>query len=114
MGKLISIFTTAAPVGVATRDLVTAFGAILAMLGVLGLLSQEQVDELTKQAPVVFTALGTLIYAAMTIYRSFAKSSSNKAAAAAKEIDAKIPKADPVVIERPGYVANIVVPPDGK
>jgi len=112
LSKLLTPFTTAAPVGVAMRDFITGIGAILAMLGVLGFLTDDQVAELTRQAPAVLTAIGTLIYGAMTIYRSLTKSSSDKAAEAAKQIDAKVPKEAQVVIKTPGGRPDIVVQPD--
>ena len=48
--------TTARPVGVAIRDGVVIIGSIIAVLGVLGLLSPEQVAELTQAAPAFMTA----------------------------------------------------------
>jgi hypothetical protein len=112
LGKLLKPLTTAAPLGVATRDLVTGIGAILAMLGILGFLTDEQVAELTKQAPALLTALGTLIYVSMSIYRALFKSSSDKAAEVAKEVDAKIDPNSPVVIKTPAGVPDITVPAD--
>ena len=111
LGKLFSPLTTAAPSGVALRDLITGVGAVIAMLGVLGFLTAEQVAELTKQAPSLLTAIGVVIYGAMSIYRVFTKSSSDKAAAAAKQIDTLLDPQEPVRIQTPGAMPDILVMP---
>jgi hypothetical protein len=111
-GKLTSIFTTAQPVGVATRDIITGLGAILAMLGVLGFLSEQQVQELTRQAPAVLTALGPVIYGGMTIYRTLFKSSSDVAAEVARQVDDRvIGQGTSAVVETPAGLPNIEVRP---
>lgn len=113
--KILATFTTAAPTGVALRDLITGIGAALAVLGVLGFLTEEQVAELTKQAPALVTALGAVIYAGMSIYRILFKSSSDTAAAVAKKVDSKLDPTLPVVIMTPEQnKPNIVVQPVGK
>lgn len=114
LDKIFSPFTTAAPVGVAIRDVVVAIGVILGTLGTLGMLSAEQVDQFrsyleTITDPAVLTSVGVLMTAAMSIYRTFWKSSSDKAAEVAKQIDAKIPKGDTVEVVMPGKSANIKV-----
>jgi mitochondrial fission protein ELM1 len=85
---------------------------VLAVLGALGLVDEEQRAVLTEQAPILFTALGTVIAVGMGIYRNRTKASSDKAAEVAKEVDAKIPKADPVIVQTPGLQPNIVVAGD--
>lgn len=110
LGKIFSPFTSATAGGVATRDVTMIIGAILAVLGVLGFLSEDQVKSLTEQAPVIFTAIGTVVTIGMSIYRIITKSSSDKAAEAAKEIDAKVPVSSPVEIVTPGNAPNIIVP----
>lgn len=102
--------TTARPVGVAVRDGIVIAGSIIAVLGVLGLLSPEQVAELTQAAPAFMTALGAVITGGMSIYRVVTKSHSDKAAEVAKEVDAKVPAAAPVEIKTPPGVPDIVVP----
>lgn len=95
MSILSTIFkplTTATPAGVATRDLVVIVGSIIAVLGALGFLTPDQVAELTRQAPVLLTAIGTIMVAGMSLYRALFKSSSNKAAEVAKQVDKSIPK----------------------
>lgn len=108
-----NIFTTAAPTGVAVRDITVIVGAVITVLGVLGLLDEEQRKTLTEQAPELMTAVGTLITIGTSIYRVVTKSHSDKAAEVAKEIDAKIPEAEPVVIKTPSHQPDIVVQPKG-
>jgi hypothetical protein len=113
--KLLTPFTTAAPLGVAVRDVAVALGVILATLGTLGMLSPEQVDQFrsyleTITDPTVIAAFGVLLGVGTSVYRTFWKSSSDRGAEVAKETDAKIPKDDPVVIETPGHRPNIIVP----
>jgi len=117
LGKLLSPFTTAAPVGVALRDVVVALGALITLLGILGVLTPEQVKELQRivedvsgQWPALMTAFGFLLGAGMSIYRIVFKSSSDKAAEAGKQIDAKLAPEAKVEIVTPGSGPNIVVP----
>ncbi|HTV67503.1 MAG TPA: hypothetical protein VMF90_03105 [Rhizobiaceae bacterium] len=112
--KLLSPLTTAKASGVVLRDAIVVVGSIIAILGMLGFLSPEQVEELTRQAPALLTALGTAIVAGMSIYRAVFKSSSDKAAVAAKEIDTKLPVNASVKIETPAGQPDIVVTPAGK
>lgn len=106
-----NILTTAEPIGVTTRDIVQIFGAVLTVLGSLGLVDEEQRAVLTEQAPILFTALGAVITVGIGIYRNRTKSHSDKAAEVAKEVDAKIPVAEPVVIKTPAHQPDIVVAP---
>lgn len=110
LGKLFSPFTTAAPIGVVMRDIALAVGSILTVLGVLGLLSEEQVAALTEQAPVLFTSIGAVIAASVSVYRTITKSSSDKAHEVAKQVDQKVPPSAPVVITTPTGVPDIRVP----
>lgn len=102
--------TTARPVGVAVRDGIVIVGSIIAVLGVLGLLTPEQVAELTQAAPALMTAIGAAITGGMSAYRILTKSHSDKAAEVAKEVDAKVPPAAPVEIKTPSGVPDILVP----
>lgn len=116
MGKLLSIFTTAAPIGVATRDIVVIIGAVLSMLGILGVLTPEEisqlraiVDDITGNWPAIMASVGVITTAGMSVYRILRKSSSDKAAEAAKKIDAQVPKEASVVIKTPAGKPDIVV-----
>lgn len=112
--KILSPFTTAKASGVATRDITMMIGAILAILGALGFLTPEQVEALTSQAPVMFTAAGVILAGAVSTYRVLTKSSSDKAAEAAKKIDAELPASAKVEIVTPGDKPNIIVPGEKK
>jgi hypothetical protein len=114
LGKLLSPLTTAAPIGVIIRDVVVALGTILATLGSLELLTPEQIATIQKWLdaiadPAFITAIGALMTIGMMIYRALAKSMSDKAAEVAKQVDAKIPPADTVVVKTPGSQADIRV-----
>ena len=109
--KLLTPLTTASSVGVAIRYLTTIAGSVIAILGILGWLTPEQSDALTKQVPEVLAAMGALIAAAVPLYAIVTKSFSDKAAEAAKKIDKEIPPAATVVIETPGSGPNIYVDP---
>lgn len=110
LGKLLAPLTTATSIGVAIRYLSTIAGSILAILGVLGWLTEDQVTALAQQVPEMLAAIGALIALIVPIYATLTKSSSDKAAAAAKQIDAKLPRGDDVVIMRPGAYPDIRVP----
>lgn len=114
MGKLLSIFTTSASVGVSIRYLTAIIGSALTIIGILGWLSPEQVEALRTQVPELLSAIAALATVIVTVYATITKSSSDKAAAAAKQIDAKVPKNSQVVIKSPGSRSDIVVQPDGK
>jgi len=114
LGKLLSPFTTATAGGTVFRDLFIAAGAIITILGALGVVSQDQVDALraavTKISDhAVLTAVGVLMAVGMSAYRAIFKSSSNKAAEASKRIDAEMPKDAPVIIKTPSGQPDIVV-----
>lgn len=115
--KLIEPFTTSKPIGVAVRDVAVSLGVILAMLGTLGMLTPDQVEEIkgylaTVTDPAVLAAFGVLLGTGTSIYRTLTKSHTDKAAKVAKEVDAKIPKADDVTIQTAGHQPNIVVKAD--
>jgi uncharacterized membrane protein YebE (DUF533 family) len=115
LGKLLTPLTTAQPIGVVIRDIVVALGTILATLSSLGLLTAEQIAMIQKYLdavadPAFLAAVGALITIGMMAYRAVAKSSSDKAAEAAKQIDAKLPPSEPVVIKTPAGSADIRVP----
>lgn len=115
LGKLLTPFTTATASGTVFRDVFIMVGAVITILGALGIVSQEQVAALraavTKLSdPAVLAAIGILMAAGMSAYRAVFKSSSNKAADAAKAIDAKLDPEEQVVIKTPAGVPDIVVP----
>ena len=112
------IFTTANSIGVVLRYLGTIIGALLAIAGILGVLTPEQIAEITQkvrdisaQLPELLTAIGALMAIVIPAYAAVTKASSDKAAEVAKEVDAKVPTESPVVIKTPPGVDDIVVLP---
>jgi hypothetical protein len=108
--------TTATSVGVAIRYAITIIGSVVTILSILGWLTPEQVKDLMQkvqdisiQVPALLTAVAGLITLATSIYAVITKSSSDKAAKAAKQIDLKIPPSQDVVIQTPVDVPDIVV-----
>jgi hypothetical protein len=119
--KLLSPFTTATSAGVTIRYIITIITSMLAILGTLGLLTPEQVEdvlrkvqEISGQLPALLAAVSGLIAVFVPIYAAMTKSSSDKAAKVAKEVDEQIPASAPVTIKTPEGVPDIVVPADKK
>lgn len=106
-----NIFTTAAPIGVVMRDIAVATGAIVTMVGTLGLLDADQVQTITEQAPVLMTALGGVATAGVMIYRALTKSTTDRGLEVAQKTDAEIPPSSKVEVVKPGSEPNIVVQP---
>ncbi len=109
---LLKPFVTSAASGVSTRYLTVIVSTALTVLGLLGWLDDSQVDALKDAVPELLAAVTALIAAGVPIYAAITKSSSDRAAEAAKQIDAKIPKAEPVVIKGASKAPSIVVQPD--
>lgn len=113
---LLKPFTTATAGGTVFRDAFIAVSSIVAVLGTLGVLGPEQVealrqavDNISGQWPQIVTALGAVGAAGMSIYRALYKSSSDKAAEAAHQIDTQLAPAEPVVIKTPSGQPDITV-----
>jgi hypothetical protein len=102
--------TTATSLGVAIRYIATIAVSMITILGILNLLTTQQVDDLSKSVPDLVTAITALLTVLIPLYATIFKSSSDKAASAAKEIDKKIPAGAPVEIVTPGAAPNIVIP----
>ncbi|MCZ4501021.1 MAG: hypothetical protein JWQ74_3576 [Marmoricola sp.] len=116
--QILSPLTTATSVGVAIRYVVTIISSIIAILSILGWLTPEQVQEIARkveqisgQVPGLIAAVAGLVALLTPIYAIMTKSSSDKAAEAAKQIDDRIPAGDTVHIPTPPGVPDIVVPP---
>lgn len=107
----LKLLTTAEPIGVATRDIVVIVGAALTVLGTLGLLTEEQVQTLTEQAPILLASLGAVMTVGMSVYRTITKSMSDRAAEVAKETDAAIPPSQTVTVKTPAGEPDIKVGP---
>ncbi|MBR2689151.1 MAG: hypothetical protein IKE42_14965 [Aquamicrobium sp.] len=109
--SIASLFTTSAPIGVTIRYLGAILGTALTVAGALGLLDQAQVDALRNEIPGFLSALAGLATFAITVYAIFTKSSSDKAAEVAKQVDAKLPAESSVVVKTPSGEPDIVVHP---
>lgn len=119
--KLTAFFTSATAPSVALRYVSAIVGATLLILSTFGLMSKEQAADLTAQLAtagsqilVIVGAIGGLLTLLAPIYATMTKSSSDKAAAVAKEVDKQVPVSAPVVIKTPEGVPDIVVPPTAK
>ena len=108
--KFFNPLTTATSIGVTIRYLTTIVGTLIAILGILNWLTPAQVLELSKQVPELFGAIAALIAAFVPLYAIMTKSSSDRAAEVAKQVDAQVPVTAPVVIKTPPDVPDIVVP----
>lgn len=86
--KILTPITTAAATGVAFRYISTIAASLLAMLGIMGWLSAEQVAGLTKAIPELLAAVAAVWAIAVPIYAMVTKSSSDPAAEVAKQADA--------------------------
>jgi hypothetical protein len=111
--------TTATSLGVAIRYLITIVGSVTAILGIVGWLTPEQVAELSQkvqdisaQLPGLVAAVSGIVALIVPLYAMATKSSSDKAAEVAKEVDKHIPDSASVTIKTPEGVPDIVVPAD--
>ena len=114
--KIFNPLTTATSLGVAIRYLITIAGSILAILGILGWLTPDQVQALSQkvqdisaQLPGLLAAVSGLVALIVPLYSMATKSSSDKAAEVAKEIDKKMPAESDVMIKTPGIAPDIFV-----
>lgn len=117
LDKLLSPLTTAAPIGVAARSLLSLVLALIMFLSVLGWLTPEQAEALNKtvndiagQLPGLLAAVSAFALAVLEAYRIISKSMSDKAAEAGKQIDAKLAPDETVVVKTPAGQSDIVVP----
>lgn len=107
LAKILKPFVTSAATGVTTRYLTVIISTAITVLGLLGWLDAGQVAALKGTVPELLAAVTGLITVLVTAYAILTKSSSDKAAEVAKEVDAN-PGA-PVVIKTPAGVPDIVV-----
>jgi hypothetical protein len=116
-----NLFTSATAPSVAIRYITTIVGSLVFILATIGALTPEQVaritevvDKISGRLPELIAAIAGLVALIAPIYATMTKSSSDKAAAVAKEVDKQIPASAPVVIQTPDSQPNIVVPPSAK
>lgn len=112
------IFTTANSAGVVLRYLGTILGSLLAIAGILGVLTPEEIASITAkvrdisaQLPELLTAIGALMAIVIPTYAAVTKASSDKAAEVAKEVDKLVPPEQTVVIKTPVGIPDVIVPP---
>jgi hypothetical protein len=115
--KLLKPLTTARAGGVVFRDAFIAVGALITLLGIVGVLTPDQVIELKRvvedisgQWPAIAMALGALMTAGMSFYRAIYKSSSDRAAEVAKQVDEKLPPNVGMTLTTPGDLPNLTLP----
>lgn len=108
--------TTAAPIGVALRYISTIISSVLAIVSIIGWLTPEQVaslslkvQQISGHVPELVTAISGLVALLVPVYAMLTKSSSDRAAEAARQIDRNISAENAVVIATPPGVADIVV-----
>ncbi len=113
LGKLLSPITSPDVIGVNVRYFLIALGPVLVAFGVL---TQEQFDAVQAYLvnPEVIAAIAGIITLFVWLYGVFTKSSTAKADAAAKAIDAEVPANAPVKIETPPGNPDIIISGDGR
>jgi fumarate reductase subunit D len=72
--KLLTPLTTATAGGVALRYATSIVASIIALLGVLGLLTPDQVESLTRLVPELFAAVAALVAVVIPLYATLTKS----------------------------------------
>lgn len=108
---ILTPFTTASSIGVAIRYTSTIIGAIVTILGFLGWLTPEQVEQLTQAMPELATAIGALVMAGIPVYAIITKAFSDKAAAAARVIDVERASGNVVSVKDQIGRTLAIVPP---
>ncbi len=74
LGKLLTPLTTATAGGVAVRYITSIVASIIAILGILGLFSPDQVESLTRLVPELFAAGAALVAVLIPLYATITKS----------------------------------------
>lgn len=118
LSTLLKPFTTPTAAGTVFRDLFLAAGAVITILGILGILTPEQVaslraaiEQISGQWPAIVAAVGVLMAAGMSLYRAVFKSQTKQEAEVIAAIREELPPQATVEIKTPGSAPNIVVPP---
>lgn len=104
-----NVFATATATGVAVRYISAMLGMVVAVVGLLGWIPPEQVEELRAMVPDAATAVGALLSVVVTVYAVTTKSSSDKAAVVAKTVDSEVPKSAPVIVTTPDGRTSVTV-----
>lgn len=114
--KLLSPFTAPGAGGTVFRDAVIAIGALLTVIGSLGVDAawiesvKSALDSLLD--PAISAAFGVLIMAAMSVYRAVFKSTTPEGEDAAKKTEAFVSgDISAAVVHTPAGVPDIVLKP---
>lgn len=109
LATILKPITTATMTGSSTRYIIVIISTVLTTASLFGILTEEQVKELTAKLPEAVGAVTAAIGVATALYGILTKSNSDKAQLAANLIDKEIPKSEPVVIKTPGAEPDIVI-----
>lgn len=117
LAALLKPFTTPTAAGTTFRDIFLIVGAVITILGTVGVLSPEQVEALKDAVetisgnwPALTIAVGIIMTAGMSIYRSLFRSQTVQEAKVVEEIRSELEPGAPVEIVTPGSKPNIIVP----
>lgn len=107
--KLLSPLTTATAGGTTLRYILVIFSSMMTLLGGLQVLTPAQVDVLSRTVPEILGAVFALVMIVIPIYAARTKSSSDRAADVAKEIDKVLPPAVTATVKTPEGIPDIPV-----
>jgi hypothetical protein len=108
--KLLSPLTTATAGGTTLRYILVIFSSMMTLLGGLQVLTPAQVDVLSRTVPEILGALFALITIVIPAYAAWTKSSSDRAAEVAKQIDKVLPPNATAKVKTPDGIPDIPVP----
>src|SRR5215217_2512314 len=114
LDKLLSPLTTATAGGTTLRYILVIFSSMMTLLGGLRVLTPAQVDVLSRTVPEILGAVFALVMIVIPIYAARTKSSSDRAAEVAKEIDKVLPPAVTATVKTPDGIPDIAVPAETK
>mgnify|MGYP001558858541 CR=1 FL=1 len=113
-------FTAPDAPGVITRYLTAGVSAGVTILGIIGLMDEQQradvmaaLPQINEAVKALVTAISGLIAVGVPAYAAVTKAMSERGLATAKASDALIPKSKDVEITTPEGEPNIIVPAKG-
>lgn len=108
--KLLTPLTTATASGTILRYVLVIFSSLVMLVGGPQVLTPAQVDVRSRTVPEIVGAVFGLIAIIVPIYAARTKSSSDRAAKLAKEIDKVLPPAVSATVKTPEGIPDIPVP----